>query len=636
MAEDKVEQREFNLRQMLPWTELFRSFQVALDPKKLLLAAGGILTMALGWWLLAAIFGSSTKPEWDSPAYSDFTKFQHKDDANPAEDAKRRAWESFREDREEWNVTWRAAGNPDVWEYRDAGDLAADPAEYEALKEPINTVIKEMRANKETTRKVTLQGETYIVSLKPAGTLRTLPWYEDRGPNPYLMVTGQVGKPWETVQTARNQQPMTISEWFLTEQFPVLIEPLRKFLTPVVLLLNPKSGALNRFYFLLVILWTLTVWAFFGGAITRMASVQVARNEKVGMREAVRFVWSRYASFLSAPLFPLLFIAFMVVLLSVYGIFFMIPWLGDIVVAGVGWPLVLLSGVAMAVVLVGLVGWPMMYATISAEGSDSFDAISRSYSYVYQSPWNYAWYSGVALVYGAAVIFFVGFMGSMVVYMGKWAVGQTPFIATADREPSFLFVYAPQSFGWRTLMLQNAAVDGELVVKDGRIDDKPGGAYDRYVAKMKWWNKAGATLVSVWLYGFFLMILGFGYSFFWSASTIIYLLMRRKVDDTDMDEIYLEEDDEEPYPAPGAPQPAASATSGTQITTMLEPPALRTSTPPATSTAPLSTPPASPPVESENHERKEEAAAVSRTEAAPEGNGDGAEKPADKDNGAAS
>lgn len=634
MAEDKVEQREFNLRQTLPWTELFRSFQVALDPKKLLLAAGGILVMALGWWLLAALFGSSTKPEWDSPDYANLEKFKANDNSpTPDQDAKRRAWEKFREDREEWNITWRAAGNTDVWEYRDAGDLAANPAEYEAIKDPLNNVIKEMRANQETLRKVTLGGETYTVSLKPAGALRTLPWYEDRGPNPYLMVTGQVGKPWETVQAARNQQPMTVGEWFLTEQFPVLIEPLRKFLTPVVLLLNPKAGALNRFYFLIVIVWTLAVWALFGGAITRMASVQVARNEKVGLREAVRFVWARYASFLSAPLFPLLFIAFMVVLLSVFGVFFMIPWLGDIVVAGIGWPLVLLAGVAMAVVLVGLVGWPMMYATISAEGSDSFDAISRSYSYVYQNPWSYAWYSGVALVYGAVVIFFVGFMGSMVTYMGKWAVSQTPFIAAADREPSFLFVYAPQSFGWRTLMLQTATVDGELVVKEGRIDDKPGGAYERYVGKMKWWNKAGAVLVSVWLYGFFLMILGFGYSFFWTASTIIYLLMRRKVDDTDMDEIYLEEDDEEPYSPPGAPQPAATAASGTQITTMLEPPALRTSTPPATSTAPLSTPA---PAEKETSEHREEAAAVARTESSSEPSGDGEGKPAVKEDEAAS
>ena len=119
----------------------------------------------------------------------------------------------------------------------------------------------------------------------------------------------------------------------------------------------------------------------------------------------------------------------------------------------------------------------MMYATISAEGSDSFDAISRSYSYVYQSPWHYIWYSLVALAYGAVVVFFVGFMGSLIVYLGKWGVSQTPFIETADRDPSFLFVHAPESFGWRALLLQGTTVDGDPLVTNGVVNQ--GGPTER-------------------------------------------------------------------------------------------------------------------------------------------------------------
>jgi hypothetical protein len=268
----------------------------------------------------------------------------------------------------------------------------------------------------------------------------------------------------------------------------------------------------------------------------------------------------------------------------------MIPILGDILVAGLGWPLILLAGLAMAVVLVGLVGWPMMYATISAEGSDSFDAISRSYSYVYQSPWHYAWYSVVALAYGAVVVFFVGFMGSLVVYLGKWGVTQTPFIQRADRDPSFLFVYAPTSFGWRTLLLEGTTVDGDPIVKGGEIDQK---ALNKYMDTFHWYNYAGAVFVTAWLYLFFLLILGFGYSYFWSASTIIYLLMRRRVDDTDLDEVYLEEDEpEESYststaaPGPKAPEPAP----GGGTLQMVEAPAIRT--PPPASSPPPTEPPA--------------------------------------------
>ena len=56
MAEDRLEARETDWRQLLPWTVLFQGFRVALDLNKLLLAAGGIVVMALSWWLLAIIF----------------------------------------------------------------------------------------------------------------------------------------------------------------------------------------------------------------------------------------------------------------------------------------------------------------------------------------------------------------------------------------------------------------------------------------------------------------------------------------------------------------------------------------------------------------------------------------------------
>jgi len=48
MAEDKVEGREVSWQHLFPWTQLFRGFQIALDPNKLFLAAMGILAMTVG------------------------------------------------------------------------------------------------------------------------------------------------------------------------------------------------------------------------------------------------------------------------------------------------------------------------------------------------------------------------------------------------------------------------------------------------------------------------------------------------------------------------------------------------------------------------------------------------------------
>jgi hypothetical protein len=64
--------------------------------------------------------------------------------------------------------------------------------------------------------------------------------------------------------------------------------------------------------------------------------------------------------------------------------------------------------------------------------------------------------------------------------------------------------------------------------------------------------------------------------------------MRRKVDDTDLDEIYLEEDEAEEMYSASVPAPAPAA-AGNANFQMVEAPTLRPSTPPAT------TPPAKPP-----------------------------------------
>ena len=591
MAEDKFEPRETNWRQLLPWIELFQGFRVALDLNKLLLAAAGILTMAFGWWLLAVIFDKPSQPDWPSVYKSNYP------DANVA-------WSEFKKDREKWNILHAAAGDADSLVRVDAADLAESADEYEQITK-IAAAIQAGKTDVDIEREalaekvdstvvkkgLTLRAPHY----KTAGQLRTWPFFENRGRNPYLLVTGQAGQknPDGTVSYVPWQRG-DFGHWLLTEQGPVLVEPLVKFLRPVVYFFNPKTGSLTRFYLILVILVTVATWALFGGAITRIAAVQVARKEKIGIRDALRFTTQRYLSYFSGPVFPLLFATALVVLMILFGFLHLIPVVGEIV-DGVLWVVILGLGLVMAVVLVGLVGWPLMSATISAEGTDSWEAVSRSYSYVFQAPWHFIWYSLVAIAYGAVVVFFVGFMGSLTVYLGKWGVSQTPGATYFNRDPGFLFVWSPSSFGWRELLLADTKLpDGRNIVQSTGIDPT---AYNVYVDSMSWWNKIGATFVAVWINLVFLMILGFGYSYFWSSNTIIYLLMRRKVDDAELDEVYLEEE-EDAFPEPTAPAAAASATGTVAgpTRTMVEAPAFR----PAPAAPPTLPEPAASPAGAEN------------------------------------
>jgi hypothetical protein len=658
MAEERIEPRETSWRQLLPWTELFRGFQVALDVNKLALAAIGILVMALGWWLLAVLFSTGAGDRLSGP--------------NDAAKTNAEQWNRFKRDRDRWNLLHETAGagkadvTEDEWDqldsydeyliYQDAvaqykasesqwaGAVAARNDALAKLKEAQNKAVNlqgdpdvnkaqknlddaetklhdlrlddlvklltdptisqahnQARIPETKARKLAAlsMGEPHAVL--PYARLSTWPWFEDRGPNPYLMATGQLGKPWETGR---------FWDWLLTQQTPVLLEPIAKLLLPVVYLFHPGADWLCQFYFLLVLLWTVLTWSVFGGAITRIAAVQVARNEKISALEALNFTRKRFLSYLAAPLIPMVIIVVLVVGMIFYGYPLMIPYFGDVVMGGLFWPLMIVVGLLLAITLVGLVGWPFMSVTISTQGgTDIWDAFTRAYSYVYQKPWHFIWYTSVAVVYGAVVVFFIGFMGSLTVYLAKWGVSQTPFVSTA--RPDSLFVYAPTSYHWRDLLLQGATVDhGEPIVgSDGEINEAAynkwlgrDGAYNGQFAndakahpddRLNWANLFGSFLTSIWLWIAFLLLLGFSYSYFWSSSTIVYLLMRRKVDGEDMDEVTLEDEADGGY-ANGpltSPAPAPAVKPNATPLTMVDAPSLR---PPAVAPPPGSDASASP------------------------------------------
>ncbi len=469
MPDERGEAREFNIRQHLPWMELFRAFSIALDWKKLFLAAVAMAVMALGWVALAAVFGNPTEPRPTDPPY----RVDNADNRKEGEDdraAGQRLDRKFKRDHGQWKLRQDTTDDYKRW-----------------------------------------------------------PWDARRGQNPVLAIT----------EEGQNRAGLTSYE-FWRDQAPVLLEPWDKFVRPIWLLLNPNKSFLTTVFAFLGILWTLLVWAIFGGAITRIAAVQIARKEKIGLAEAVRFSTSKLVSFFLAPLFPFVAIVVISIFMIIGGLFLHINWLGDLL-ASLFWPLAMIGGFVMALVLVGLVGWPLMYSTISTEGSDSFDAISRSYSYVYQRPWQYLFYWLVAVLYGVIVIFFVVFFTSLFVYLAKWGVSLTFGLEEArDYRLSKLFVFAPVSYGWRALLL--GPINPTTKLED-----------DELLASLDWAQWTGAIFVGFWLYVLFALMIGFAYSYFWTASTLIYFLLRKSVDDTDADEVYLEEEEEEAYQPPAAP-----------------------------------------------------------------------------------
>ena len=134
------------------------------------------------------------------------------------------------------------------------------------------------------------------------------------------------------------------------------------------------------------------MWGLFGGAIARIAALKFTRDEAPDLPGALRHAGSKWivvqhGAAAGARRGPAVF----GVQLAILGWIMRLDFLA--MVAGFAWPFVLLLGLLMAILLIGaLAGWPLMWATVGVEGTDAFDALSRSYAYTYQRPLRLLWY----------------------------------------------------------------------------------------------------------------------------------------------------------------------------------------------------------------------------------------------------
>jgi hypothetical protein len=210
-----------------------------------------------------------------------------------------------------------------------------------------------------------------------------------------------------------------------------VVDPWSRLSAPVVQVLRYRKTYVDVAFLSLCILWAALVWGLFGGAITRSAMVQLTREEPVSLGGALRFAGRRWLSYFSAPIFPLLGIAVVSIGLMLLGLLMNASYF----IGGLFWPLALVGGVVMAVLAVGLlVGWPLMHAAISAEGSDSFDALSRSYSYVYQRPMHYLLYVVAAILLGLLGLSVVNIFADAVQALTAWGVSWGSGVEDAQKK----------------------------------------------------------------------------------------------------------------------------------------------------------------------------------------------------------
>lgn len=266
-----------------------------------------------------------------------------------------------------------------------------------------------------------------------------------------------------------------------------VLEPFRAIVSRFAGLFQKGVGPIGWSLEALKALWAAVVWGIAGGAIARIAVVQAAVDRRIGLGSALRFALGKSGSLIGAPLTPMLAVATLAAGCALFGLIYRIPGgVGAWIAAVLGF-VPLLLGLVMALVLMGLaLGWPLMHATIAAEDEDAPDALSRSYSYVNQRLVRYAAHAAVAVAIGSIGLMAAAAFARLVLGLADWGVS----------------LGAPA------------------------LDDLGGGAGD---GRLFWTRAVG------------LLVLGWAYSYFWSASSIIYLILRRDVDGTPWHAVYLPE-----------------------------------------------------------------------------------------------
>lgn len=242
-------------------------------------------------------------------------------------------------------------------------------------------------------------------------------------------------------------------------------------------------------------LLTLPILAMGGGAISRLVACEFSQCVMIPWTEALGLVLRRKTSLIGAALSPLVIAGGTLLSISVGG-WLLLNWPGVNLLGATLYPLFIAGGFVVSIILIGyLLGQCLLTPAVVCENTDAIDAMQRAYAYVIASPLRLLLYSAVLVAQLVAVAGMLGLIVGAALQVASAA--STAFTGTEA-----------------AVMVHGGAPEGST------------------------WS-AGASLISFWTAIPTALISAFMLSFYFSGSTILYMLLRRLNDGQDPAEIWM-------------------------------------------------------------------------------------------------
>lgn len=252
------------------------------------------------------------------------------------------------------------------------------------------------------------------------------------------------------------------------------------------------------------------VWAVGGCAISRMAACDFSLGVLVSFRKGLAFAIDRMGSLLIAVLLPLAIAAVVTLGMSLAG-WLLLGFSGMQFFGAVFYGFLLVAGaVTVGLLVCYILGTPMLIPAVACEGTDGIDAIQRAFAYVLGRP--------LRLLVLGLIALMLGWVSVVVLdLLAKAAVGFT---------------------AWASTLFAGASAQ-EIVHSAAEVPAKGGPARITVANPPEGAAGTASQIVRLWILIPRVLVGAFAVSYFFSASTVLYLLVRQIHDGQDWAELWM-------------------------------------------------------------------------------------------------